>query len=57
LDFKNYDSSELFEIGQQMFGAEKYQLSDAALTKFKFVIDEIFVTGNARTVRNLVAKV
>jgi hypothetical protein len=40
-----------------MFDGEKYQLSDAALRKFKTVIEEIFVTGNARTIRNLVSKV
>jgi hypothetical protein len=40
-----------------MFEEEKYKLNDGARAKFKWVIGEIFITGNARTIRNIVSKV
>lgn len=56
LEFKNYNADELYEIGIKMFTEENYKLNEASMKKLKWAINETAVTGNARTIRNIVSK-
>ncbi|HWQ77033.1 MAG TPA: AAA family ATPase [Syntrophomonas sp.] len=61
IDFPDYNSEELFNIGLQMYNERDYELNSGSRWRLKCLLDEFVKyrhphSGNARYVRNLVEK-